>query len=109
MTVTSSGIINGVIERKYGKHGTQFNENGKPSYSLPFEIHNPPENAVSFAIVVEDKDAFPVTKGFAWIHWTVANIKRTNILENESITSKDFIQGVNSCMSIQGGNQSKEL
>lgn len=26
MKVTSTGIVNGVIEDKYGKRGTQFNE-----------------------------------------------------------------------------------
>ena len=30
MNVTSSGIINGVIQPQYGGHGTQFNENGIP-------------------------------------------------------------------------------
>ncbi len=28
MNVTSSGIINGVIQPQYGGHGAQFNENG---------------------------------------------------------------------------------
>ena len=27
MIVTSTGIVNGIIEDKYGKHGSQFNEN----------------------------------------------------------------------------------
>ena len=29
MKVTSTGIVNGVIEDKYGKRGTQFNEGGR--------------------------------------------------------------------------------
>ena len=36
MIVTSTGIINGFISKKYGGYGTQFNENNVPSYSLPF-------------------------------------------------------------------------
>ena len=32
MNVTSSGIVNGVIQPQYGGHGTQFNENGIPTY-----------------------------------------------------------------------------
>ena len=109
MTVTSSGIVNGVIEDKYGKRGTEFNENGIPTYSLPLKIENAPEGTVSYALLLEDKDAFPVSGGFSWVHWTAANITKTELKENESQTAKDFVQGVNSWMSIQGGEQSKEL
>lgn len=109
MKVTSSGIIDGIIQEKYGKHGEQFNENGMPNYSLPLLIENAPEGTKSFAIVLEDKDAFPVSGGFSWIHWTVANLTRNELKENESISAKDFVQGANSWMSMQGGSQSKEL
>ncbi|MEF9839587.1 MAG: YbhB/YbcL family Raf kinase inhibitor-like protein [Lachnospiraceae bacterium] len=109
MIVTSTGIINHQIEDKYGKRGTEFNENGMPTYSLPFKIQQAPKDAISFALVLEDKDAFPVSGGFSWIHWTAANITRLELLENESQTATDFVQGVNSCISIQGGQQSKEL
>ena len=109
MTVTSSGIVNGVIEDKYGKRGTEFNQNGIPTYSLPLKIENAPEGTVSYALLLEDKDAFPVSGGFSWVHWTAANITKTELKENESQTAKDFVQGVNSWMSIQGGEQSKEL
>ena len=109
MTVTSSGIVNGVIEDKYGKRGTEYNENGIPTYSLPLKIENAPEGTVSYALLLEDKDAFPVSGGFSWVHWTAANITKTELKENESQTAKDFVQGVNSWMSIQGGEQSKEL
>lgn len=109
MIITSKGIINGIIHRKYGKHGTAFNESGMPIYSLPFKIENAPEGTVSYAIVLEDKDAYPLTGGFSWIHWTAANVLRTEIMENESQTASDFVQGVNSWTSIQGGQQSKEL
>lgn len=109
MTVTSRGIVNGKIDNKYGKHGEQFNKNGMPTYSLPFTIENAPEGTVSYAIMLEDKDAFPVSGGFSWIHWTAANITRTDIKENESLTATDFVQGVNSWASMQGGSQSREL
>lgn len=109
MKVTSSGIINGVIKPEYGNRGTQFNENNVPTFSLPFQIEGAPEGTVSFAIVLEDKDAYPVTGGFVWIHWLAANITRTEIRENESQTATDFIQGRNSWTSIQGGRQSVEL
>lgn len=108
MMITSTGITDGVIHDKYGGRGDQFNENGMPTYSLPFKIEGAPKNTVSFAIVLEDKDSYPVTGGFVWIHWLAANITRTEIMENESQTAKDFIQGANSWMSIQGDNQSRE-
>ena len=108
MNVISSGIINGRIGAQYGKRGTQFNENDIPTYSLPFKVQNAPEGTVSFAIVLEDKDAYPVTGGFVWIHWLAANITRFEIKDNESQTATDFIQGRNSWTSIQGGEQSAE-
>ena len=108
MNVTSTGIINGLIQDQYGKRGTQFNENGIPTFSLPLRIENEPKNTVSFALVLEDKDAYPVTGGFVWIHWLAANITRSELKDNESQTAEDFIQGCNSWTSIQGNQQSKE-
>lgn len=109
MFLTSHGIQNGVIEHQYGGYGDHFNPNGIPTYSLPFQIHNAPKGVVSYALVLEDKDAYPVTGGFTWVHWTAANITRQEIEENESQTAKDFIQGRNSWTSIQGGEQSPAL
>ncbi|MEG0275145.1 MAG: YbhB/YbcL family Raf kinase inhibitor-like protein [Longicatena sp.] len=109
MNITSTGIINGKIEDMYGKRGTQFNENGMPTYSLPFKIEGAPAETKSFAIVLEDKDAIPVSGGFVWTHWVAANITRIEIMENESQSALDFVQGLNSWTSIQGGEQSKEL
>ncbi|MFT8363319.1 MAG: YbhB/YbcL family Raf kinase inhibitor-like protein [Sporolactobacillus sp.] len=109
MIVTSSGIVNGKIQDKYGKRGTQFNMNSVPTCSIPLKIENPPAHAVSYALVLEDKDAYPVTQGFSWIHWLAANITKDELLENESQTSSDFVQGVNSWISSQGGQQSRSL
>ena len=109
MIVTSKGIVNGKIDPKYGKHGSQFNENGMPSYSLPFQIEGAPQGTVSYALVMEDKDAYPVSGGFVWIHWLAADILRTQVEENESQTAKDFVQGANSWTSMQGGQQSRAL
>ncbi len=109
MKVTSQAIKNGIIEDKFGKKGTQFNEHGMPTYSIPISIIDAPKNTVSFAIVLEDKDAYPVTKGFSWIHWLVANLLRHELKENESISATDFVQGCNSWASVQGGSQSIAL
>ena len=43
MNVTSSGIVNGVIQPQYGGHVAQFNENGIPIYSLSFMVENAPQ------------------------------------------------------------------
>lgn len=109
MKVISHGIVNGVIEDKYGKHGKDFNENGVPTYSLPFEVLDAPEGTKSYAVFLEDKDACPVSGGFSWVHWLAANITKSKVEENESQSAKDFVQGLNSWISIQGGSQSKEL
>lgn len=109
MFITSTGLNNGVFHDTYGKRGTQFNENGIPMVSIPFKIEDAPQNCVSFAAVLEDKDAYPISGGFAWIHWLIANLTRNEIMENESQNSKDFVQGRNSWTSIQGGNQSIKL
>ena len=81
MKVTSTGILHGVISDEYGKRGTQFNAHGMPTYSLPISIQDAPAGTVSYAIVLEDKDAYPVSGGFVWIHWTVANLTRTELEE----------------------------
>ena len=109
MQITSSGIHNGVIDDVYGGRGEAFNANGMPTYSLPYRVSDYPKETVSFALVLEDKDAYPVTGGFVWIHWLAANITRDELKENESQSAHDFVQGANSWMSAQGGRQSREL
>ena len=101
MFITSSAIKNGVFEDKYGKRGNQFSLNGMPTYSIPFEIHQAPENTRSFVVVLEDKDAITAS-GFVWIHWLIADLKRTKIEENESQTATDYVQGANSWVSKLG-------
>lgn len=107
MIISSTGICNGVIQKKYGSHGVQFNENDVPTYSLPFKIENAPDKTASFAFILEDKDAYPVT-GFTWVHWLGANLTGNELKENESQTAKNFIQGANSWTSIQGNKQTRE-
>ncbi len=92
--ITSKGIVNGTIDSKYGING-DYIKNNIPYYSLPIEIHNPPEGSKSFALVILDNDAIPVT-GFTWIHWCIANITDSTIVENASRTNPNFIQGINS-------------
>lgn len=109
MKVISSGLVDGFFNDRYGKRGTQVNSGGVPNNSIPFAIEGAPAGTKSFAFVLEDKDAYPVSGGFAWIHWLGANLQRSEVAENESQTATDFVQGVNSWTSVQGGGQSKEL
>lgn len=109
MRVISHAIVDGVIQDAYGKHGKHFNENGMPTYSLPLEILDAPEGTRSYALFLEDKDAYPVSGGFSWVHWLAANLTRSKLEENESQSATDFVQGANSWTSIQGGKQSRVL
>lgn len=94
MLVTSEGIRAGRIESKYGKHGQQFFK-GMPTCSLPLKFVDYPGETKTFAIVMEDKDAIPVT-GFSWLHWSVANLKVDELPENASMYGEGFVQGTNS-------------
>ena len=47
MQVITSAIINGEFADKYGKRGSQFNENGMSTFSIPFEISSAPERVHS--------------------------------------------------------------
>ncbi|MGL4337725.1 MAG: YbhB/YbcL family Raf kinase inhibitor-like protein [Turicibacter sp.] len=93
--LTSTGIINGVIQPQYGFNGGIIGKDDMPTLSLPLDIHHPPKGTQSFALVLIDHDSIPVC-GFSWIHWTLANLSTINLVENASVLGGDFIQGVNS-------------
>ena len=94
MKVTSSGIKEGFFLDKYGSKGAEKIK-GMPSLSFPFSIEDAPVNTVSFAAVFDYYDAVPVS-GFCWIHWILADLKKTSVAEGESRNSKDFTEGLNS-------------
>lgn len=94
MKVTSKGIVDGKILDKYGKRGTQ-QKFGMPTLSLPIKIECAPKDTKSFAIIFDDPDSVPVC-GYIWNHWLVANLQKTELKEDESQTSFDFVQGKNS-------------
>ncbi len=98
MKISSEAIVNGYIDDRFGKRGTQKHL-GVASRSIPVKIEDSPKNTVCFALVVDDKDAVEVC-GFTWIHWLVANIKTNIIEENASETRNDFIQGMTSEHSV---------
>ncbi len=103
MKVICDGIRNGVFEDKYGVRGEK-NALGMPTHSIPLRFEDAPAGTKSFAVVLEDKDAYPVSGGFSWVHWLAANIQKNELKENESQTATDFVQGANSWMSMQGGS-----
>lgn len=104
MRVTSTGIIDGVIQDRYGKRGELY-DFGMPACSMPLEFHDAPEETKTFAIFLEDKDAYPVSGGFAWVHWLAANIEGAALPEDASRTMRDvMVQGANSWTSMQGGS-----
>lgn len=106
MYITSAGLSGGKFAGKYGKNGGEKNAKGKATCSIPFAIHQAPDKTVSFALLFEDKDAIPVC-GFSWIHWTLCNLKETELLENASAAGGDFIQGCTSFCSV-AGNESRQ-
>lgn len=108
MQIISSGIHHGYFDDIYGGHGTQFNAEGVPTYSVPFEIQAAPDQTVSYAAVLYDLDAYEVSQGFPWIHWTLANLTNPNVAANASQKAPDFIQGVNTWHSPMTANLSVE-
>ena len=107
MVVTSAAINSkGFLSDKYGYNDkTQLDTKGMPVTSFPFEIKNAPKGTKSYAVFLEDKDAFPVSKGFSWVHWVAANITTTKVAENASKNKPNFVQGMNSWWSSLGGSR----
>ncbi len=94
MQVVSKGIVNGKILDKFGKR-SNIKKFGMPTYSLPIQIKDAPKGTKSFAIIFDDPGSVKVCR-YVWIHWLVCNLTRTNLEEDESLNSFDFVQGKNS-------------
>ena len=99
MNLSSSGITNDWFDKKYGAHGC--------GCSPPLKITGAPEGTVSFALLFEDRDAFPVTGGFSWVHWTACNLRFPELPEGVSPDDANIAQGVNSYISPQGGSRAR--
>lgn len=94
MKISSSGIHDGIIDDKYGVRGMNF-IGDMPSYSLPLKFEDAPTETKTFAVVIVDHDAIPVS-GFTWIHWAVANINSNELAENAALQQRYLNQGTNS-------------
>ena len=101
MRIICSALENGVFPDRFGKRGNDFSPNGMPNRSIPFDILDTPAETQSFAVVLDDKDAITAA-GFVWIHWLIADLTRTSVAENESVSATDFVQGANSWASVLG-------
>ena len=99
MRIVSSSIENDYFADDCGCHGADA--------SPAFTVVDSPDNVVSYALFLEDRDAFPVSGGFSWVHWTACNIKTPGLPENASAAG-GFVQGLNSFISPQGGSRSPE-
>lgn len=96
MKIISNSIVNDHYIDACGARG----DNRSPHV----RILGAPAHTVSFALVLEDRDAFPVTGGFSWIHWMVCDFTDGELPENASAEDDRLIQGINSYISIQGGS-----
>ena len=101
---------NGFLPEKYAKH-SDTKINGNPVVSFPIKIEDVPAGAKTLAIVFVDFDSIPVC-GFAWIHWTAANIP-ADIAEIPENASQDgafgMVQGANSCISPFVGEKDERV
>lgn len=95
MEISSDGIVDGVIQDRFGSKGTEFASGDMPSRSLPLKIEGAPAGTASYAIVFDDPDSVPPC-GFKWIHWVVAGLRKTELPENASREDTSLVQGCNS-------------
>lgn len=101
MKIISNSIVNDHYIDACGARGD--------NWSPHVRILGAPAHTVSFALVLEDRDAFPVTGGFSWIHWMVCDFTDGELPENASAEDDRLIQGINSYISIQGGRDRKSV
>ena len=101
MKVTSSAVVDGWIQDKYGCKGDNF-VNNMPGLSIPFEIEGAPEGTKSFAVILDDYDAVSAA-GFLWVHWLICDLKKTEVAEGATRTGAGFTEGSNSWFSVLGG------
>ena len=103
--VTSTAIVNGVIDDAYGMRGKDVDEDGIPTLSLPFAIAGAPEETVSYMLIFADIDA-ENEDGSPWIHWIAVNIpaELTELPAGASIDlAESMVQGENSFGTIGYG------
>ena len=88
-SLTSSGIVGGVIADDFGARAAQTKA-GIPNRSFELKFANVPEGTVCVALAMIDPD------GGNWVHWLVANAPVEGLPENASVDLADsLVQGKN--------------
>lgn len=97
MTVTSTGVKNGVWDAQYGA-ASKDKIGAMPTVSVPLQWTKGPKDTKSYAITLVDNNTTSVV-GFPWIHWVAADIP-ANVTSLKANASRDdaniMVQGVNS-------------
>ena len=90
LTVSSDGIVDGVLADAYGKKGEDLSH-GIPTRSLPLSLSSLPEGTACLAIEMVDPD------GGNWVHWLAVNLPAAaEVPENASVELADqMLQGKN--------------
>ena len=97
MKIISDSIYNDYFSDNCGSHGGNC--------SPAIRIADAPEETASFALLIEDRDAVPVSGGFSWVHWAACNITSRELPEDASRSmAESMVQGLNSYTSPQGGS-----
>lgn len=88
-TVTSAGIVDGVMDDAFGMRGTQL-DGYVPTRSLPLAVSNAPDGTACLALSMIDPD------GGDWVHWLAVNVPVGDLAENASVDlAGSFAQGTN--------------
>lgn len=98
MKVTSTGIVDGILDVRFGRLAkTDLYKKLVCKRNPQLKITGAPAGTKSYAVYMEDRQAAPVW-GFSWIHWLAANITSDEVPENSTRTA-DYVQGLNSKIS----------
>ena len=98
MKLTSAGVVNGVLQDKYGNQSKDADAfvYGIPQYSFPLEWDDGPEGTKSFALECMDYDNTE-DEGMIWIHWLVSEIsKDARSLAENAAADPALVQGMTS-------------
>lgn len=88
-SVSSTGIVNGVLGDSYGARGKQKAQ-GIPNRSFPLSFEQIPDGTACLALSVIDPD------GGNWVHWLATNIPPADLVENASVDlASKMVQGKN--------------
>ncbi|WP_297572139.1 hypothetical protein [uncultured Deefgea sp.] len=96
LSLSSSGINNGIIDAQYGA-ASKDKLGAMPLESIPLQWSKGPKSTAAYVTTIVDYDTSPII-GFPWIHWlTVVPATMTSLPANASRShANNMVQGVNS-------------